>query len=209
MTLTSPPRAPTPGCGALRERHFAGGVQEKKRRHCTDLNTNETKSVDGRRDGVIAPSRSRRAATRRSRALTFTCGCPGRSRAGRARLQGREVFKRTRVRLDLTVGSFARCKVPDAKPTLGDPVSPIWRVPWGLRPRKRGRGRHGTLLHSLWITCGDRHRSWRCGTAVRVERFDVAVLGQFVRGFQGSTSEPRLRARLAGLRCLSREHGRR
>src|SRR5580704_8979046 len=128
MTLTSPPRAPTPAVGPLRERHFAGGVQEKKTRHCRHLNTNETKGVDVRRDWVIAPSRSRRAATRRSRALTCTCGCLGTGRGARPRRPGREVFKTAHDHVDLPVDPVHRSRVPDAKFTHGDLVSPIWRV---------------------------------------------------------------------------------
>ena len=56
MTPTSPRGRPSQPSRLSRERHFAGGVQQKKVVIARYLNVNETKSMDGRREPVIAPS---------------------------------------------------------------------------------------------------------------------------------------------------------
>jgi hypothetical protein len=56
MTPTSPSTPPFPSWALQRGGYFAGGLQEKKHSYYSSLNPNETKSMDVRREPVIAPS---------------------------------------------------------------------------------------------------------------------------------------------------------
>jgi hypothetical protein len=167
MTLTSPPGPPTPGLARLRERHFAGGVQEKKENYSPHLNTNETKAMDCRQEGVIAPSKFASPRFRAAPKTSLPCGSLWR---GVGCSSPPPLVEAGNLQRKLALGSTARSTgsthgIPDAQPSVGDPLFcgvSLWRVRHlskrVVSPHER-RERHRPLLHSLWITCDLRHSS--------------------------------------------------
>ena len=141
----------------LRERHFAGGVQEKNPSYCSDLNTIETKGMDGAPSGGDSsiPFASDWCASPARPAL-WSYRSPLRStppptvEAGTTR---REVYAMRRPQRPVHRNDGS----PDGKPTVGDRWSPIARRTSGRSPAWPFEVARGLLLHSLWITCGVRH----------------------------------------------------